>query len=40
MIWCLGQREASVYLTVAWKLSETFWSRGLQHWMIRRTVGV
>jgi hypothetical protein len=36
----LGQGEASVYPTVAWKLPETFWTRGLQHRMNRRTVGV
>jgi hypothetical protein len=29
-----------VYPTVAWKLPETFWPRGLQHRMIRRTVSV
>jgi hypothetical protein len=36
----LGQGEASVYLTVAWKLIETTWPRGLQHQMNQRTVGV
>jgi hypothetical protein len=40
MIRRLGQGEASVYPTVAWKLTEATWSRGLQHRMIRRTVGV
>jgi hypothetical protein len=34
------QGEASLYPTVAWKLPETFSSRGLQHLMNRRTVGV
>jgi hypothetical protein len=39
MIWRLGQDEASVYPTVAWKLTEVTWTRGLQHRMIRRSVG-
>jgi hypothetical protein len=39
MIRRLGQGEASVYPTVAWKLTETTWPRGLQHRMNRRTVG-
>jgi hypothetical protein len=39
MIRRLGQDEASVYPTVEWKLTEATWTRGLQHRMIRRTVG-
>jgi hypothetical protein len=31
-------KEASVYPTVEWKLTEATWTRGLQHRMIRRTV--
>jgi hypothetical protein len=31
--------SAVVYLTVMWKLTETFWPWGLQHRMNRRTVG-
>jgi hypothetical protein len=40
MNWHLGHEEASVYPTVAWKLLEIFWPRGLQHRMNWRTVGV
>jgi hypothetical protein len=36
----LSQREVTVYLTVVWKLPETFWPQGLQHRMNRRTVGI
>jgi hypothetical protein len=39
MIRRLGQDEASVYPTVAWKLTEVTWTRGLQHRMDLRTVG-
>jgi hypothetical protein len=35
----LGQGEASVYPTAAWKLTEATWMRGLQHRMNRHTVG-
>jgi hypothetical protein len=34
MIRRLGQAVASVYPTVAWKLTETTWLLGLQHRMI------
>jgi hypothetical protein len=39
MIRRLGKGEASVYPTADWKLTEATWMRGLQHRMIRRTVG-
>jgi hypothetical protein len=35
----LGQGEASVYLTVTKKPTETVWREVLQHRMNRRTVG-
>jgi hypothetical protein len=38
MIRHLGQGEASVYPTVAWKQTEVTWTWGLQHRMIGRTV--
>jgi hypothetical protein len=32
--------SAAVHPTVAWKLTETVWPQGLQHWLNRRCIGV